>query len=146
MKKNGKVIATFVFATILFSQVLAGCSDNGSAVDPAVSQLSGSWIWVRSEGGFFPRVLIPPAGTIVKDYYSPGGIFSRRRNDTIVVSARYAISERRSGLLLTFTDINSFFGYDFFAVDEWLQFKGDTLWLIDNGMDLYRHTFVRAKW
>lgn len=145
MKNNDKVITSFAVVTILFSQVLAGCSDVGSAVDPAVAQLSGSWIWVRSEGGFVPRVLIPPAGTVIKDYYSPGGIFSRHRNDTIVVTARYSISERGSGPLLTFTDINSFFGYDFFAVDEWLQFEGDTLWLIDNGMDLYRHTFVRAK-
>lgn len=145
MKHNDKVIARFVFVTILFSQVLVGCSDNGSVVDPAVLQLSGSWIWVRSVGGFVPRVLIPPAGTIVKDYYSPGGIFSRQRNDTIVVSARYSLSERSPGLLLTFTDISSFFGYDFFGVDEWLQFEGDTLWLTDNGMDLFRHTFVRAK-
>ncbi len=145
MKNNGKVITPFVLVSLLFSQVLVGCSDNGSAVDPAVSQLSGSWIWVRSEGGFFPQVLVPPAGTIVKDYYSPGGIFSRHRNDTIVVSARYSLSERSTGLLLTFTDIKSFFGYEFFAVDEWLQFEGDSLWLIDNGADLYRHTFVRAK-
>ncbi len=145
MKISGEVIAPFVFVTILFSQALVGCSDNGSAVGPGVSQLSGSWIWVRSVGGFFPRVLIPPAGTIVRDYYSPGGIFSRHRNDTIVVSARYTISERSSGLLLHFTDINLLFGYDFFGVDEWLQFEGDTLWLIDNGADLYRHTFVRAK-
>ncbi len=63
----------------------------------------------------------------------------------IVVSGGYSLSKRSNGLLLTFTEVNSFFGYGFFAVDEWLQFEGDTLWLIDNGMDLYRHTFVRAK-
>ena len=47
--------------------------------------------------------------------------------------------------MLTYTDISTFFSHQFPVIDEWLQIEGDTLRLLDNGADLYQHTYVRAR-
>jgi len=143
--KNNTLLIPVVCVSILLCQALMGCSDIGSPIDQTVSQLSGSWTWVRSEGGFFPQIITPPQGTIVEDIYLIDGRFYRKRNDTLIVNAHYSISKEGYGSILTYINVNTLPGYQFDQFEQSIQIKGDTLIMSDNGADLFQHTYVRSK-
>jgi hypothetical protein len=122
-----------------------GCSDNGNPIDPTMVQLSGSWVWIRSEGGLFPHTITPPAGTIYIDAYTLNGLYSKFRNDTLIVSAGFSVSMQNSLPMILFNDVKNYFGYHFADFGEFVEFKSDTLLLTDYGFDLYFHTFRRVR-
>ncbi len=141
---NKTYTVTSVLVVYLFIGI-AACTDEGTPTDPLVSQLSGSWLWVRSEGGFAYHVIFPPAGTMYIDSYSSSMTVVRSRNDTVLSTARYQISSDKSGKIIRYSDIKSYHGYQDFLFDGWIAFEGDTLRLRDRGADLFVHTFVRQK-
>jgi hypothetical protein len=104
MKPMSNTLVSFIF---LLSFVICGCSDKGTSVDPEVSKISGEWIWVKRTGGFFPRLITPDSGLVLKDVYLPNGSFHRFRNDTLLVHAHFTISKVNSLNMLVFTDVRS---------------------------------------
>lgn len=122
---------------------LTTCSQPSGPTDLNVALVSGSWLWISSEGGLFPRVITPPPRTIFIDTYSYFGSYSRRRNDTLVLTARYSLVNENTGILLQYADIQTYAGFQAELWDEWVSIEGDTLYLMDNGCDMYRHRFLR---
>jgi hypothetical protein len=140
----------------MISLIVTGCSDVGTEPDVNVALISGTWRWVRSTGGIGGTTITPTPGVITKDVYAIHGTFSRFRNDTLIVSARFSFSTRDGRILMKLTDIRKYLGfpvsdpsYPFGVFDwlgeEWVTFEGDTLFLADNGYDLYSHMFLRLQ-
>jgi hypothetical protein len=143
--KNRNSLFLCVFVPILLCQSSTGCSDNGNPIDPTISQLSGSWVWVRSVGGEALHLITPPAGTIYIDVYTLNGVYSKSRNDSLIATAGYSVSMQNSSPLLRYTDVKTYFDFHFSPFAEFVEFKGDTLLLEDYGFDLYVHTFIRMR-
>jgi hypothetical protein len=148
MKRLGIVLL------VITLQGMIGCSDMGNDVHPNALLLTGSWIWVRSTGGFWGEVINPSPGEVIKDVYTIQGSFSRFKNDTLILSAHYCLSDGKYGTFMELSEIRKYpgypvsdpsypFGYFDGLGQEWLSFEGGSLLLADNGMDTYFHTFVR---
>jgi hypothetical protein len=127
----------------VFLATLAACSDVGTSPDTYV--ICGAWRWIRSVGGFAPHVITPPSGTTFIDVYSPAGIYLSYRNDTLMMTGRFALTKKDQGILVSYTDVRKYAGDWSEVMERWVRVEGDTLLLSDNGMDLYRHTFVRLR-
>lgn len=131
-----------------------GCSDMGNGVHPDLFLISGSWLWVRSTGGIGGDIITPSPGEVLKDVYTLEGAFSRFRNDTLILSARFSVFDGPFGVTLKLTDFVKHpgyrdsdptypFGWFDWLGEEILTFRGDSMLLADYGNDTYFHTFVR---
>ena len=143
MKNNVRRLASLLMP-ILLLQLLGDCSDTGTGVDPTVLRISGSWVWVRSSGGFGETLVPAPAGTVVIDTYTTGGILTRTRNDTLVVNGAYSISEQELGPKMILTNSSELFPRQPMLLQEWVHIEGDTLRLYDDAADGYLNVFSRA--
>jgi len=124
----------------------AGCSDFGTSLDPGVTLISGSWVWQRSEGGFFPNIILPPEGSITIDTFTLHGSYTRVVDGVLVLSARYTMKTQGPYFMVTYSDAHSRDGYPgFHLFDQLVVVEGDTLRLSDYGADLYRHTYARVR-
>jgi hypothetical protein len=127
-----------------FCFLIFGCTQGTGPSNSTVSQLSGSWRWVQSVGGIFPRVVTPPSGTVVEDSFTPDGAFSRVVNDTTVVTATYFLTDENNGPFIRYTNVQTYHGYTFEGSGESIQVENDTLRLTENVTDGFQHTYVRA--
>jgi hypothetical protein len=139
------IVFAFLGVFLASLLMLEACSDPDGPTDSDLTRVSGSWLWISSEGGLFPRVITPPPGTAIIDFYSSHGNFSRRKNDTLVMTAQYLLSDDSAGMLLKYTDVQTYEGFRSDLWDRWVVIQGDTLQLLDNGCDMFRHTYVRYR-
>ncbi len=138
------ILSVSLLTVLLFPQ--PGCSDDGQSVDPETLSISGSWRLVYSAGGFVFRVYAPPPGTVVIDLYSVRGEFSRHRNDTLLLTARYNLIHEGPQVLLHYEKAQGYVGQGPIVIhDHWVYIEGDTLRLQDPGADLYTHTYGRIR-
>jgi hypothetical protein len=139
-------MAPALFVVLLASLLtLAACSDPDSPTDSDLTGISGSWLWISSVGGFAPQVITPPPGTRFADFYSSHGSLSRRRNDTLVMTAQFSLANESTGMLVKYSDVQTYQGFRSDMWDAWVDVQGDTLYLSDNGCDMYRHTYIRIR-
>jgi len=124
---------------------VGACSDVGTPPDPNNYLIFGSWRWIRSEGGDFPRVLAPEPGTTVIDSYSLEGNYCKHRNDTLLMAARYYLAKTDYGIHVGYTDIRMYAGCQTILWEKTVRVEADTLLLFDIVADMYLHTFVRAR-
>ena len=136
---------SIVLALCFFSFLIFGCTQGTGPSNSTVSQLSGSWRWIQSVGGIFPRVVTPPSGSVVEDSFTPDGAFSRVVNDTTVVTATYSVTDENNGPFIGYTNVQTYHGYTFEGYGEWFQVENDTLRLTENASDGFQHTYVRAN-
>ena len=142
MKASSSIAAFFLILLPLFA-----CTDRGSPVAHEISEISGEWTWVKSTGGFFPRLITPDSSQVIKDVYRPNGSFYRFRNDSLIVSAHFTISESESMRLRTLIDIEASYGYNPAGLTEPIQVtvRADTLIVGFSCCDTFQDWFVRTR-
>lgn len=142
MKTSTNIVALF-----LILLPLSACTDRGSPVAHEISEISGEWTWVKSTGGFFLRLITPDSSQVIKDVYRPNDSFYRFRNDSLIVSAHFTISESESMRLRTLIDIETSYAYNPAGLTEPIQatIQADTLIVGFSCCDTFQDWFVRTR-
>jgi hypothetical protein len=141
MKSIITLAAAFVFLTHSL-----GC-DAGTPVDPEVSQLYGTWQWLKTQGGFGGDVYTPQStGQTAKVIFRPTGIAQFYRNDTLVKQLGYAVIKRNPYTGAQDMYCVHYNGSNDYFSDQIISFQGpDTLRLSDVCMDCFNYTYSRVN-
>jgi hypothetical protein len=117
----------------LFSIILMSCSDNDSTQSDYY-KYKGTWLWLKTEGGFIGEVKTPEEGTSLKIILDEFGRYRLFRNDSIKVIANFKIQKTENSYdRISYFDVTSF-NYYFTAESNYANRRNDTLMLWD-GMD-----------
>ena len=117
-----------------FFLLFASCSiDN--ADERSFNKYNGTWLWLRTEGGLFPRVILPEAGQTLKISFDSFGFFRIIRNDSLKVIARYKIEEAENDhdKIYYYNIISN--NYEFNTVYSYSKIHLDTLGIWDGAFD-----------
>jgi hypothetical protein len=127
-------LGVFILALLILS-----CSEEPAGTDNSKRiTIKGSWLWVQSSGGFFGKIITPPAGTKVIHTYTTDSFFYVSRNDTILISSRYQIETNNSVDRIVYDDTT--------MVDQLIRYlSADTLNLSDGYWDGFCSLFVRVR-
>jgi len=130
---------------ILSFFILTDCDPDKNPVAGEPSQYAGTWRWIKTVGGIFPRVITPEEGSSLKLYFSDGHTFKIFRNDSMKVVAHYKIeSEDSAWDKISYSQIET---YDFhFSGDtEYAYIYSDTLQIWDGMDDGFYGFFVKEE-
>ncbi len=129
---------------LLFSLLFVTCTDDSSTEAP-FSKYQGTWLWIQTSGGLFPRVTTPPPGTTVKIIFDSYGLYHEYRNDSLKVFAKYNVSEsNQSRDKISFSEVTTF-NYHFYFNAGYAMIKSDTLDIWDGNMDGYFSLYKKIK-
>ncbi len=133
----------FSIVGLLFILLFIHCEVDKSPVSSTLNPYAGTWRWVKTVGGLFPRVITPDEGTTVKINYDYNHSFRLFRNDSLKVMARYEIlSAEDYGDQIKYSDIK-IYNYQFFQNFEYAQIDTDTLMTWDGMCDGFYSYFIR---
>jgi len=120
------------------------CSDNDS-LQSDYFKYKGTWLWLKTEGGFIGEVTTPEEGTSVKINFDEFGRYRLFRNDSIKVSANFKIQKTEDGYdRISYFDVTSF-NFHFAAESNYAKRTNDTLTLWDGMADGYFSFFKKIN-
>jgi len=124
MKNNYKKMLLFLFVCFF-----TGCSVN-NPVENNYGKYYGTWLWLKTEGGFFPRITTPDSGTTIKICFDNFNTFELVRNDSLKVTAHYNIEVKDSYWdKISYSSIKTFdFIFDTSAVYTQVHSDSLTIW------------------
>ena len=121
---------------LLLSLLLITCSDDNS-VNNTRSPYNGKWLWLKTVGELFPRVITPNEGTTIKINYDELYTFKLYRNDSLKVEANYKIEESENDWdKISYSNISTN-NYNFYSNPEYAEINTDTLLIWDGVIDGY---------
>jgi hypothetical protein len=122
---------------------LTGCL-NENPVENNFNKYNGTWLWLKTVGGFAPRIFEPEDGITIKIGYDGFNFFKVLRNDSLKVIAHYKIEEADHNLdKISYSNIRTY-GYRFDVQMEFAQIKSDTLEMWDGVIDGYFSFYKRV--
>lgn len=128
----------------LFLLILISCS-NENSVESNSNKYLGSWRWIKTVGGFAPRVIVPKDGVTTKLIFESNISLKILRNDTLKVFAFYKIEGSENGRdKISYTNVQTF-GYTFDREYEYLEIHTDTLVIWDGIYDGYFRFYIKDK-
>ena len=133
-------------SVILLLIAFASCNDR-YPVAPEISQLYGTWQWLRSVGGIMGEVRTPKStGHTGKAIFHFDGTVAFYRDDILVEQYRYTITREKLYPNAQEALIIEFLGAPAPSNKQTISYQGvDTLFLSDLCMDCYQHTYARIK-
>ena len=129
--------------SLLFILPFAGCSEN-SPTENNFSSYYGTWLWLKTEGGFAPRVFTPKDGTTIKLYFDSFNNFRIYRNDSLKVTANYKIENSKFGDKISYsnTAVNN---YTFYPDTGYGRIYSDTLRVWDGAIDGFFSFYKKVR-
>ncbi len=124
MKNNYKKIFSFLIICVFTS-----CSiDN--PVEYNIGKYYGTWLWLQTEGGFFPRIITPNPGTSVKISFKYLNTFQLIRNDSLKVTANYSLEINKNNWdKISYYNLKTFdYSFDTNAVYTQIHSYSLTIW------------------
>ena len=119
------------------------CTTDKNLVSSELNQYIGTWRWINTTGGLFPRVIVPEDGENVIIQFDSKNAFRLFRSDTLKVSAQYSLEKAEH----TFDKISYSntvtYGYNFNRSAEYVHAHGDTLDVWDGMIDGYLSLYVK---
>lgn len=132
-KMKHPLIIIFLF---LCGYVFISCSESNSTQSDYY-KYKGTWLWLKTTGGFAGTVTTPKEGTSIKISYDEFGRFKEFRNDSLKVIANYNIEEvENNNDKISYSDIATYNFY-FNPESDYAQRSNDTLFLWDGMIDGY---------
>ncbi len=129
-----------------FAILQLSCTDLGTELNPVAKDIAGSWLWVRTYGGFGGTTILPDPGEETVDSFYLTGDWQRRRNSVLQYSGRYTLVDQRQGTVLQLSDLHAFNGAPAILVREWVvKLDGNTLRLLDTYADGWDYTYARVN-
>ena len=120
------------------------CSDE-NPVSSNTNQYYGSWVWLKTVGGFAPRVIVPAPGTELKISFDYFNNYKLYLNDTLKVSANYKIEVVENGWdKLSYSNIVTY-NYNFSGYNEFIEKHSDTLQAWDGMIDGYFSFYKKVQ-
>lgn len=134
---------------ILSLSLLTSCESDQS--DPSPSGITGSWLWIRSDGGIEGNTIYPEAGEKRILVFTTDGNYSLLHNDTLKESATYYLDPNDTIFVgipaSTLVLENRLYYYDsYWGLQERnpIEYFGqDTIALGYNGNDNYVSLYIR---
>ena len=131
MKNIYKIILYFLFL-LLFNT----CSKDNPAGSNS-TLYSGTWLWLKTVGGIFPRVITPENGMSLKVSFDNLNNYKIYRNDSLKVSANYKIEEDEYDWdKISYSNIVTY-DYNFNTDTDFAEIHSDTLQIWDGMIDGY---------
>lgn len=131
------------FIVLLGLLLFVTCTVNRDPLSNSYDKYEGSWRWIKTIGGFAPRVITPEEGQTVIIRYDDQLKYRLFRNDTLKVSAHYSIEKTdHYGDKFIYTHISTY-DYHFDRESEFATLHGDTIEIWDGMIDGYFSWYVR---
>ncbi|MGA9291025.1 MAG: hypothetical protein WBV81_00430 [Ignavibacteriaceae bacterium] len=126
----------FLFIISLFCCYnFISCSEPGPT-ETGSNKYAGSWLWLKTEGGFFTRIIKPKDGISVIISYDNFGKFTEYRNDSLKVIAGYCLGQgEHTQDKITYSNIITSDNFYFDSMPDYPAVQNDTLVLWDGMMD-----------
>ncbi len=135
------------FKIILRSLLLlsfTNCSEE-NPIESNSNKYIGNWIWQKTVGGIFPRVITPESGVTIKIGFNNNDKYELYWNDTLKVKSEYVIEEREDDWdIITFSNMETYYYYS----DDKLNYgeiTSDTLLIWDGEIDGFFSTYYKQK-
>jgi hypothetical protein len=122
-----------IIILLIIIWLFTSCSEN-SPTENNFSSYYGTWLWLKTEGGFSPRVFTPKEGTTLKLYFDSFNNFRIYRNDSIKVAANYRIQNSQYGDKISYSNVTSY-NYTFYQDTGFGRIYSDTLYIWDGAID-----------
>ncbi len=120
----------------LFLFLLVSCTEE-NLTESLFSQYNGTWLWLKTEGGLFPRVFTPENGVTIKVVFDNLNNFKIYRNDSLKVLANYKIEKSEYDRdKITYSNITTY-NYHYTTVADYAKIYSDTLEIWDGSFDGY---------
>jgi hypothetical protein len=130
------ILISFVFLFI-------SCSEK-NPVENNESKYSGTWIWLNTVGGIFPRKFTPAEGGPLKISFDEQHLFRKYRNDSLKVICNYNIEEVKNNRdKISYFNVTTY-DYYFTSEPEYVNLKNDTLEIWDGVIDGYFSFFKKS--
>lgn len=134
-----------LFILTIASIVIFSCSQKISPSN-AASELYGNWQWASSSGGYAPKTITPATEGYNKTIsFSNTGIYSEHQSNSTSKTGTFTIAKAKSIYTADPSFVISYDGMGQFSKKQSFQMKGDTLLLLDECYDCYKHTYIRIK-
>ena len=128
----------------LFLFLLNACSDENPIVSNS-NLYNGDWLWLKSVGGLFPRVVTPKEGMTLQIKIDKQNNYRIYRNDSLKVSANYKIEEVENDWdKLSYSNIITY-DYNFNTETDFVKIISDTLKVWDGMIDGYFSFYKRLQ-
>lgn len=122
--------------SFLFLFLFITCSEE-NPIGNNFNSYSGNWLWLKTEGGFFPRVITPEDGMTLKISFDNLNNYKIYRNDSLKVVANYKIEEVENDWdKLSYSNIITY-DYNFNTDTDFVEIHSDTLQIWDGMIDGY---------
>ena len=132
-----------LFIIIFAASITYNCSES-NPTESAFGKYQGSWVWTKTVGGFFPRVILPNMGhRIVRSYLA--NTFVLTENSDFKMTANIKIQNSEFGdEKVTYSNIKT---YDYYFDDrpEYISVKSDTMVVWDGMIDGFYSFFERIQ-
>ncbi len=112
-----------------------GCSEN-SPTENNFSSYQGTWLWLKTVGGFAPRVITPKEGTTLLLNFDNFNEFRIYRNDFLKVIAKYRIENSKYGDKISYANAETY-NFNFSTDPGYGTISSDTLSISDGYIDGY---------
>ncbi len=128
----------------LISFIFVSCSENNSTQSDYY-KYKGTWLWLKTVGGFGGTVTNPQEGTSLKINFDEFSRYRIFRNDSLKVIASYYVEPTDYGNdKISFVNVTTF-NYHFSSAPEYVKIKNDTLSSWDGMMDGYISFFKKIN-
>lgn len=139
MKNHYIILLSFLLPFLFIT-----CSEN-NPVENNFTSYSGTWLWLKTEGGLFPRVTIPEEGMTLKISFDNLNNYKIYRNDSLKVSANYEIEEVENDWdKISYSNITTY-NFNFNTDKELSIIHSDTLEIWDGMIDGYFSLYKKIK-
>jgi hypothetical protein len=128
---------------LLFVFVFITCSDE-NPVENDFNIYNGTWLWLKTQGGLFPRVIVPEEGVTTEIHFNNGN-FKICRNDSVKVNAIYKIENYDTIWdKISYSNIMTD-NYNFKSGPDLAAIYSDTLAIWDGMIDGFFSIYKKAK-
>ena len=135
----------FVKILCVFFLFLFNTCSNDNPVSSNSNQYYGTWVWLKTEGGYSPRVIVPATGTELKISFDYFNNYKLYLNDTLKVIATYQIEEIENNWdKLSYSNVATY-NYNFSGNNEFIEKHSDTLQIWNGAADGFFSFYKKLK-
>lgn len=138
-----KSILRIIFV-LIFGLLYTSCSETSSS-ESEFSKYTGTWLWIKTTGGFAGVEITPAEGTSLKISFDEFGRFRLYRNDSLKVIATSTVKQSKNVYdIISYSDITTF-NFSFDSSNDYAYLQNDTLSLWDGMYDGFFSAFKKIR-
>lgn len=125
--------------------LLMNCTVNKNPISSDTNPYVGTWRWIKTVGGLFPRVITPGEGLTIKINYDNSYTYRVFRNDILKMISHYKIKPIEYYYYdnkILYTNIVTY-NYHFNQDAEYARIYSDTLEIWDGMIDGYFSWYIK---